>query len=119
MCKNASDISCILGQRQYIPVYGVLTVSFWLKPFKKSIYMCKNASEISCILAQRLYIYIPVQLFGWSHSSHLLLCYFKRFPIFRFIFLKSLEIVGLLLRGFYVRLAVFHLQAMFYHVFED
>ena len=55
MCKNASDISCILAQRQYIPGYGVLTVSFWLKPFKKSIYMCKNASEISCILAQRLY----------------------------------------------------------------
>ena len=55
MYKNASDISCILAQRQYIPGYGVLTVSFWLKPFKKSIYMCKNASEISCILAQRLF----------------------------------------------------------------
>ena len=60
MCKNASDISCILAQRQYIPGYGVLTVNFWLKPFKKSIYMCKNASEISCILAQRLYIAVQL-----------------------------------------------------------
>ena len=78
MYKNASDISCILAQRQYIPGYGVLTVSFWLKPFKKSIYMCKNASEISCILAQRLYI--PVQLLVGAIQATCYSATLKGFP---------------------------------------
>lgn len=77
MCKNASDISCILAQRQYIPGYGVFS-QLLIEAIQEVHLHVKNASEISCILAQRLYI--PVQLLVGAIQATCYSATLKGFP---------------------------------------